>query len=223
MRPYKRIFPLIFALLVFSEAYSQPTRFSLATDLSILRSFKENQQFWSLGQTVHAQFHFTRKDGAYAWISYYTVGKFTNTVTATAKSPATTPQQLNYTNFAELRPVHFSVGWKTYLLGDALSEEGINAYGIAGFGLMFGRVSNLHSMNIDTSLYIVPVESGEGKFRRLTFDLGLGFEKPVGGDLYAYIETRVLIPTTDYPSKYLFVNDNAPLVATANIGLRILF
>jgi hypothetical protein len=32
-----------------------------------------------------------------------------------------------------------------------------------------------------------------------------------------------LIPTTDYPSQYLFVNENAPFTASLNLGIRLLF
>jgi len=31
------------------------------------------------------------------------------------------------------------------------------------------------------------------------------------------------VPATDYPSKYLYVNDDSPLVGMFNLGVRILF
>lgn len=88
---------------------------------------------------------------------------------------------------------------------------------------MMGRIVNSHSVVIDSSVYIVPVLSGKANFKRLTLDLGLGLEFPVGGDIYLYFEGRALVPTTDYPSQYLFINKNAPFTAAANAGLRILF
>jgi hypothetical protein len=69
----------------------------------------------------------------------------------------------------------------------------------------------------------VPVLSGKGNFKRLTLDLGLGLEFPVGGDIYLYFEGRALVPTTDYPSNFLFINNNAPFTGAVNAGLRILF
>lgn len=199
------------------------TQFSIATDLGLQRSFKKEQQYWAGGHTVHALFHFTPKDGAYAWISYYSVGKFRNHLTATAKSPSTSPQQINYDNDGEMRFKHISIGWKKYLKGNCAPEEGWNLYAYAGFGLLLGRISNIHSTVIDTNSYNVPVRVGKANFKRLTADLGLGWETPIGADIFFYTEGRVWIPTTDYPSKFIFINDNAPLVAMINAGIRILF
>lgn len=176
-----------------------------------------------MGHTVHAHFHFTKKEGAYAWIAYYSNGKFENTVSATAKSTTTTPQQINYKNEADMRFKHFSIGWKHYFRGHPEIEEGWSLYGYGGFGLLLGRVINKHTPTIDTSMYDLPVISGQGNFKRLTLDLGLGWETPIGGTLYFYNEARVWIPTTDYPSTHIFVNRRAPLVASLNFGLRILF
>jgi hypothetical protein len=222
--PYtKKIPALLVAVCFFMTVPAQQTRFSLATDVSLLRSFKKEQQFWAIGQTVHGHFHFTPKDGAYAWISYYSEGRVRNTVTATAKLPATTPQEIAYQNNGELRFKHISLGWKRYFAGTCNEEKLWNFYGYAGFGLMLGAVTNTHSVGIDTNTYDVPVLSGKANFKRLTFDLGTGIEKQLGGDVYLYIEARALVPASDYPSKYLFVNDNAPFTGSANLGIRILF
>jgi hypothetical protein len=212
---------IAFFIIVLSQA--QPPKFSLATDASVVRSFKQDQRYWAFGQTVNFHFHFSPQNGAYAWICYSANGRFTNQVTADAKSSTTTPQQLSYINWAQLRYNHISMGWKRYLKGSFDSETGWSLYGYAGFGLMFGRVFNTQSAIIDSSLYAVPVLAGEGRFKRLTFDVGLGAEIPVGADIYIYFEGRTLIPTTDYPSQYLFVNQNAPFTASLNLGLRLLF
>jgi hypothetical protein len=219
----KRALILFFSFFIAAAIFCQRPQFSLATDFSLLRSFKKEQQYWAVGQTVHLHFHFTPRDGVYAWIAYYSDGKFRNDLTASAKSPATTPQQVNYQNKAQMRFKHVSLGWKRYLKGNADAEKNLNIYSYAGFGLMIGRVINTHSPGVDTSRYIVPVASGKANFKRLTFDLGLGLEVPVGGDIFLYFEGRALVPTTDYPSKYLFVNKNAPFTGIANLGMRILF
>lgn len=220
---YAKKIPILFAaVLFFITGFCQQTTFSLASDLSLLHSFKKEQRYWAIGQTVHLHFHFTPKDGAYALVSYYTNGKFTNKLTATAKSIVTTPQQVNYDNNAEMRVKHVSLGWKRYLKGSRDSEKW-NLYGYAGFGLLMGRVINTHDPAIDTAIYTVPVLSGQGNFSRLTFDMGLGGEIHIGGDVYIYLEARGLVPTTDYPSKHLLINDNAPFMGTANAGLRIFF
>lgn len=221
---YKKKIPvLIIAFFSLLPAFSQQTQFSLATDASLLRSFKKEQRYWSIGQTVHFHFHFTPKDGAYAWISYYSDGKFKNNLTADAKSSTTAPQQISYQNKAEVRFKHISLGWKHYLKGTMNSEKTWNLYGYAGFGLMMGRIINSHSAVIDTGMYTVPVLSGKANFKRLTLDLGLGVEFPIGADVYLYFEGRALVPTTDYPSQYLFINKNAPFTGEANAGIRILF
>ena len=219
----KRFTILLLLVVITASANAQNMRFSVATDLGGQRSFKKGQQFWALGHTVHALFNLTPKDGIYVWFAYYTNGKFTNELTANAKSPLTTPQQINYTTRATMRFKHFSVGWRKYLKGNCEIEKGWNLYATAGFGLLPGRIINTHSVSIDTSLYNVPVREGKANFKRLTADLGLGWEKPIGADFFLYAEGRVWIPASDYPSKYIFVNDNAPLAAMMNVGLRILF
>ena len=220
-----RKFILGIILLVSDQqfAYSQPPQFSIATDVGVQKSLKIGQQFWAFGHTIQAQFHITEKDALYTWLSYYTNGKFRNSVTATAKDPLTLPQQVNYTNSAVMSFRQFSVGWKRYLKGQYNSESGYNVYVYGGFGLLFGRVENHHSVVIDTLDYQVPVRAGSAKFKRLTADLGLGSEIPLGGDFYLYFEGRLWLPASDYPSKYVFVNDDAPLVAMFNTGIRILF
>jgi hypothetical protein len=65
--------------------------------------------------------------------------------------------------------------------------------------------------------------SGKANYKRLTFDIGAGVEFPLGGDFYIYSEGKVFIPTTDYPSKYLFINDRAPYTGMLSVGLRLLF
>jgi len=206
-----------------SCVFAQRPAFSIATDIGLQRSIKKEQQYWAVGHTVHLHFHITSKDGVYAWISYYSNGKFNNDLTATAKSPTTIPQQINYRNSAEMRFKQFSLGWKHYLKGSSDAEKGWSLYGYAGFGLLLGRVINTHSVSIDTADYFVPVRSGKANFKRLTLDLGLGWEVPLGGDVFFYTEGRVWVPTTDYPSKYIFINRNAPLVASLNFGIRIFF
>lgn len=219
----KRITISIFVLLIAVAAYSQEMRFSIATDLGIQRSIKKDQRFWTVGQTINAIFNMTPKEGVYIWFSYYTNGNFKNNLTATAKSLLTTPQQINYINSSKIRFKQISIGWRKYIVGACDIEQGWNLYASAGLGLLPGRVSNVHSTSIDTALYNVPVLSGVANFKRLTADLALGYEKPIGADFFLYAEGKIWIPASDYPSKYIFVNDNAPLTAMFDIGLRILF
>jgi len=218
----KKIFLSAVIVFSFSTAFSQPL-FSLATDISIQRNFKKEQLYWAIGHTTNAIFHLTPKDGVYIWFAYYSNGQYKNNLAAIARSPLTTPQQINYINSARMRLKQFSAGWRKYLKGSADAEKSYNIYGNAGFGLLLGRIDNSHSVAIDTTVYNVPVLSGKANFKRLTVDLGLGWEIPIGGDFYFYTEGKVWIPTTNYPSKYIFVNSNAPFVAMLSAGLRIVF
>ncbi|HEY2720220.1 MAG TPA: hypothetical protein VGI82_00760 [Chitinophagaceae bacterium] len=200
-------------------------RFSLATDISLERSFKKDQRFWAFGQNVILNWHLTQKNGLYASLCYYSNGNFKNSLSASAKSSSTSPQDIFFVNRAQLRLIQISFGWKYYVVGTNDAESKWNLYTISGFGLIFGQASNIYSLSVDTSLYNLPQQpvNGAGHFKRLTIDLGLGWEIPIGGDLYFYSEAKMWIPTTDYPSKYLFINNNAPLVGTVSAGLRISF
>jgi hypothetical protein len=117
----------------------------------------------------------------------------------------------------------FSIGWKHYFKGDCNITKSWSLYGIAGFGIIGGKIKNTFQANIDTSLYATPVLNGESRFKRLTADLGMGWEAPVTGEIFLYNELKVWIPTSDYPSKYLLNNSYVPLIASFHIGVRVYF
>lgn len=216
---------LLFAFMLIAISGLTQTPTSIATDLSFLRSIRKGQRFLAVGQTVHGDFHFGSRDGLTVLFSYYTLGKFKNQLAATAKSAGTVPQQFNFISSAQMRIRHISIGWKRYLKGTFNMDGGWNLYGYAGFGLLIGQATNVFDRSIDTSLYNTPANplNGTGKFKRLTFDLGAGWEIPIGIDIYFFTEGRAWIPTTSYPSNYLLVNNSAPLIATLSAGIRILF
>jgi hypothetical protein len=219
---YRKLFFFLLFTVLCIDAPCQ-SRFSLASDVSLLRSFKNEQQYWAIGQTVVAHFHFTPTEGAYVFFTYYGDGKFNNELVADARSPAITPAQQTYNNEARLSFRHFSLGWKHYFKNTYDAEKNWGIYGFAGFGLMIGRINNTHNLVLDTADYKLPVLAGNANFKRLTLDLGLGYEAPLGGDFYFYLEGRSLVPITDYPSNYLYNNKYSPLTASVELGLRILF
>lgn len=200
-------------------------RFSIATDASVLRSYQSSQKFWAFGQTVNANFHLTPIHTVYVFVTYYSPGEFVNQVKATARQPATQPQQIDINNRAQINYKTISVGYKRYLKGNAYAEENWNLYGYAGFGLIMANASNNYQMNLDTSIYQAPVQpvNGSGRFQRLTLDLALGGEIPIKGDIYLYLEGRSWVLTSQYPTPLLLENKNAPMLVAANLGLRILF
>jgi hypothetical protein len=223
LKKFKPILLLIGCAL-WQPAVSQ-IRISGSTDFLVLRSFKEDQRFWAIGQDIMADWHFTTKGGAYASLSYSSYGNFTNQLSATAKDSTTSPPQISFDNKGQIRFQQISLGFKHYFVGTTDAETGWSLYTITGFGLMLGRVTNSYSAPVDTSLYNAPEQpvNGSGHFKRLTLDLGLGWEIPLSGDVYLYANGKVWIPTSDYPSKYLFVNNDAPLVGMVGLGIRMLF
>ena len=202
---------------------AQYPRFSLGLDLGIERNFRKEQRYFTLHNTMHGDFHITKKDGVRFSFGYGSKGNFKNKLLAEAAVSSTTPQQLTYTNKATMRLRQITIGWKHYLKGEPVLEEGWSLYGTAGFRLLMGEVTNVFSTTIDTSQYLVPVKEGKANFKRLGLDLSLGWEKHLSADFYFFTEARFLVPSPGYPSEYLLVNDNAPFAGIFCGGLRILF
>lgn len=188
-----------------------------------MRNQKQDQQFWSAGHTIKGEMHITKKDGPYIWVSYFIPGKFKNKLLATAISPNTVPQTIAFTNKAEMSLKQISIGWKHYFKGGSDMKENWSLYGMAGFGIIGGSVSNNFQTTVDTTLYSAPIINGTSRFKRLTADLGVGWELPISGELSLYNEITVWIPSSDYPSKYLLANNKAPLIASFHLGIRIYF
>ena len=210
--------------LGFQWAFGQ-NMFSIATDLSLLKSIKKDQRFFNAGQNIVSHFNYSEKDGAYVSLAYYATGNFKNNLTAKAKSSNTNPQIIAFENEAAMKLKQLSIGFKHYFKGTVDAEGNWNLYGTAGFGLLIGSIENTYSINIDTSKYILPSNpvAGKGSFKRLTLDLGVGAELPLGAGIFLYTEGRAWLPTSSYPSSYLFINDKAPFILTANFGIRVLF
>ena len=206
-----------------TDVVAQPTNFSISTNLEGQYNLRDGQHFGAFGHAVKAHFHFSPRDGIYISGSYYSNGKFSNNIIAQARSSTTTPQQIAVRNNSLMRLKQLSIGWQRYLKGSFQAEGGWNLYGFAGFGIMPGKIENTFSRSIDTTAYSLPVKPGEGKFKRLTFDIGTGIEVPIGGDFFLYSEGKLWIPASDYPTKFLLVNENAPLLIMLGVGVRILF
>lgn len=219
---YKLII-LLSCLVLSASAFSQYPSFSVGTDLGLVHNFPKGQRFTALNHTIITDFHLSEKQGVQISFGYCTAGKYGNLLDATALDPGTVPQKIQYSNRGKMRIRMFSVDWKHYLKGTPTIEKGWGLYTKAGFGLLMGWVDNAHNRVIDTAAYYMPVRSGNANFKRLTLNLALGWEKCLGADFYFYTEGRVSVPSSDYPSPYLLVNDNAPFTALVCGGLRILF
>ncbi|HEY5771111.1 MAG TPA: hypothetical protein VIS75_00735 [Chitinophagaceae bacterium] len=216
---------LIFFFLLNNYCLFAQVKFSAATDISILHNFDPQQKFTVVGQTLLPQWHFDKKNTVYASLSYHANGKYENTLIATAKSPATQPQTISFSNQSVMRLRQISFGFKRYIIGSFENLEKFNLYAAGGFGVMYGHASNTFDTYIDTALYTIQynVVHGAGDFKRLTFDITGGVEFPVAYELFIYSEIRMYFPTTDYPSKYLLNNSHAPLLGSINLGIRIIF
>ena len=188
-----------------------------------MRNFSPSQQFFAIGQTIQANFHLAKRETVYAWLSYYTPGKFSNDYTAVAKLPTTVPPTKRIKVSGRWLSNEISVGWKHYFKG-GYDEPTWSLYTLAGFGLMLAKVENSYEPAVDTSAYVfLGPAPGSNSFKRLTFDLGIGMEYAIGGNFFLYGDIRTWIPTSDYPSPYLHDNRNVPLPITLSAGLRILF
>ena len=217
----KRCLLLISLLLSLNLVVSAQVDFSLASGVSVLRNFSPQQGFWSFGQTVRTFAHLSPKQSIYAWLDYYTEGKFKNGFIAAAKSPATSPQQLNYIATGRLSYRHVSLGWKHYFKGSFGQEKEVNFYGMAGFGFLFARIKN--TVPIDTILYNAIPTPGENKIRKLTIDLGFGAEQPLSGNFFVFADGRLWLPASSHTSPFLSNQRNVPLTFMLSAGLRILF
>lgn len=220
-RMNKRVCSLLLLGLAFTVVAKGQENFSVATGFSMLRNLSPQQTFWALGQTFQTTFHFSERQSAYAWIDYYTEGKFRNNFSAAARSPLLLPQQQSFTATGRLRYQHFSLGWKHYFRGGYAEEKQLSVYGLAGFGFLFARVRNNFSVEIDTTLYTVPVRAGEGKVRKLTFDLGLGADWPLSSSVFLFGEARTWLPASSNESPYLHNQRNVPLPLLLSAGVRV--
>ena len=219
----KKLF-LLLTIVALGSAATGQNAFSVATDLSVLRNMNTDQEFFAIGQNFQLNIHLTPKGSFYGSVSYYSAGKFDNTLTALAKDSVTMPQSINYTADSRVRYRNMSLGLKYYFKGEYSSQETWNIYGTAGFGIIFGKAENSHNPVVDTALYEKPYVSieGAGQFKRLTLDLALGTETPIGSGIYLYTEVKTWLRASDYPSPYLY-NQKAPNVVILCGGLRLLF
>lgn len=213
----------IFCFLLIATASAVKAQLSILTDISLLRNHSPKQRFLAAGQTVAANFYVDKKNAIYALGCYYVNGDYSNKLTTTALQPATTPQQINYTVNSKWLYRQVSFGIKHYFKGEYNTETTWSIYGNAGFGLLFNSVQNTYSQAIDTTVYAAKEPlPGKGNFKRLTFDVSLGAEMPIGTDVYLYAESRASLPASDYPSPYLISNKDVPLATCLSVGLRVL-
>lgn len=220
----KKITTIIIFLLMATAILQAQKAVSVGTDVSILRNFTRDQSFTTVGQTIHFNAHFSSKEALYAWVSYYVNGKYKNDLQALARDPFSTPLHLNYTASSKMGLRQISIGWKHYLKGTYNNDSTWNLYAKAGFGLLTGKIENSYDPPVDTALYFVPQKAieGTGHFNRLTFDLALGVEYPIGSAVYLFGEARTWLQSSDYPSPYMY-NNKMPQVLMLNGGLRVLF
>jgi hypothetical protein len=215
-----------FVLFVFTfiGAVAQAQYSSVATDVTLLRSFTKGSRFWAIGQTVQAQYHFNNQTAGYAWVSYYTTGHFKNHLAAVGKDSSVMPQLLPFTVQGSLRFRHISLGLRHYFKGASNSETGWSLYGLGGFGLLLIKAGNSYNPSVDTARYIVPQQplAGTKNVVRLTADVGLGVETVLGAGIYLYADARTWIQSTRYRSPYLY-NQAVPRVVVLSAGLRVLF
>ncbi len=201
------------------------TRVSILNDLSIVRNFSPQQQFWAFGHGISANFHFTNRESVYTSFLYYTEGSFRNNYSAVARDASTDPAVLNYRVRGGWTMRQASLGWKHFFKGGFDTETGWNIYTNIGVGVMFTRINNREEPAVDTALYLKgpAPEIGERAITRLNIDLAGGIEYPMGGNFFLYGELRTWIKTSSKYSPYLHNNEKVPMPVMIHGGLRILF
>ena len=214
---------LLIVCISFSSSSFGQINFSVATDASVIRNFSPKQKFTAFGQALRTVFHFTPKENLYLWLNYFTPGRYKNEFLATASQPLAIPQVYRFMASGELSIRHLSIGWQHYFMGAHNAETGVNIYGLAGFGFLFAKVSNSFSLPLDTAMYTSSIIEGNGKFKRLTFDAGVGAELPVGGNIFLYSDLRTFLPASNQTSGYLHSQRNVPVALIFSAGLRIFF
>jgi hypothetical protein len=214
---------LLLSFFLFVSLWSA-AQFSLSTDVSLLRNHSPRQGFGAPGQTIRGGWYTSPKSGPYASLTYYLRGKFNNNLTAQVKDTSFgLPLQQDFEVRSSWQFRQLSLGWKHYFKGTYNLERSWSLYGLAGFGLLFTSVDNRYASPIDTAAYhIANPQQGAGRFRRLTFDLGIGGEWEIGADIYAYTELRTWIQASDTPSPWMVQNHNVPLTTSVHAGLRLL-
>ncbi|MEO6070180.1 MAG: hypothetical protein ABIN57_02460 [Chitinophagaceae bacterium] len=219
----KKLFLFSFLIIAGLHGSAQYT-FSIATDLNLLHNFTKDEAFTTIGQTVYYQLHISKKETGYALISYHTGGKVKNNITAIANNATTFPQKISFSATSKIKLSQISLGWKHYFRGGSNEEQTWGLYSTAGFGLLTVKVENTFNKTIDTLSYkLLPtLSSGTGNVKRLTVDLGLGGEIPIGPSIYFYGELRTWIPASNFPSPYLY-NNKIPKMLLLSGGVRILF
>ena len=215
-----RCFMLCLFLLLHSFARAQ---FSLSTDVSVLRNSSPAQQFWTVGQTIRAEWYTGSKDGPYLSIGYYVKSRFNNQFTAKAKSSTTIPTEITYRANSSWQFRQAVLGWKHYFKSRFDSEKNEGFYGTIGTGLLFARIENSFSQSVDTSRYSsLGPTAAAGTFRRIILDLGLGGEWAIGADVYAFGELRSLLQASETRSPLVAGSRAIPLAASVHAGLRVL-
>jgi hypothetical protein len=211
-------------LILCSKIFAQPS-FSVATDLSLLQHLGPSTSFFTAGQGVQGIFHLRAKQSAYLRLNYYLQKSFTNTLTATARSAGTMPAEAPYNVRGSWRFTQLAAGVRHYFMGNHSQEYSINAYGLAGIGVLFVRAENTFTTALDTALYQrrpAPA-AGAQSFQRMIVDLGAGAELPLGAGYFIYGELRTWIPVSSYPSSVVHQPSGIQVPVSLNLGLRIHF
>lgn len=212
-------------MLLLLQAARAQLRGSFVTSVGVLRNFSPHQQFTSIGQTVEGDLHITPRETFLIWINYAIPGRFKNQFQAPALDMSTMPVTTPYTVKGTWNLREFSLGWKHYFKGNFMQETGWNLFGTAGLGILVASVKNTYVTKLDTVLYkaLWKPEIGAHHFRKLTADLAIGMEIPIGGDFSVTGDLRVMLPASSTATNYTHYDEKVPLTVFANLGIRILF
>jgi hypothetical protein len=212
---------ILILILVGCDAAAQ--RFSIASDLSLMRQSKEPTYF-ALVQTIQPSFAVSRKTSLYLSIANSSIHKSELRFVATARADSIQPKTIPYIATTSWRTRQFSGGLKQYIIGGYKSDGGIGLYVLAGVGIMSVKLENAFSRPIDTLFYHVAEPSpGHETMNRWSYDLGLGFEKSMTPNFYWYIESKAWLHRDNFSSPYMFEKNVTIMPLMFGAGLRVLF
>lgn len=199
-------------------------QFSIATDINVMRQFGKQQSFWSMAQTVQFSYALKNKESIYLSIGNSTPHDIKDNFITKAKSDTIFPKAIGYVATSSWRTRQFTAGWKHYFTGGYNSEDGLSIYGLAGAGIMSVKISTQFSLGVDTTHYyaLTPL-AGTQSVNRLSFDVGLGIEKPIMGNFFWYAEAKTWIHKGAFRSPLLARQNEKITPVMIGGGLRILF
>lgn len=220
-----KIMRFLLSFLLFIIATSANAQFNIVAFGSSFHNF-EDVGYGHIGAGIRGEYPIQEDIAIYGGFSYYHTAQYDRIGTATAFSPTTLPQTINYDIKNILRFDQFYAGGKKYIYGvhNTLKKAGIfGLYLSADLGILTGDFESESATDefINYQLYEVPLrEDIIGTFMDFTLNLGVGFEFKTG-PVYLFIEPKGLIKIFQAKTTHNELEFNFPFTFVSSYGIRI--